>query len=196
MHSLLTFTCILLNINLVCLIWDINLIIVINSKPTVLHSDGPVTLFSDAESFWLCLSIPLPCFFLTVHFLFHLFFCFFPFPSSSVSGPFPSFGLLVNLLAWWFCAPWPTCALWPQQMLPITVRNMPSISPLILKRLKVHLSLPPSHPFLTDANLYPPTASQACVEFINKARTNSRGWIILANSFIVLKWQSTWNTLK
>ncbi len=96
--------------------------------------------------------------------LFTLFFtCFsvfsLPFPSSPHSGPFPSFGLLVNLLAWWFCAPWPTCALWPQQMLPITVRNMPSISPLILKRLKVHLSLPPSHSFPTDANLRPPTAS-------------------------------------
>lgn len=31
-------------------------------------------------------------------------------------------------------------ALWPCQMLPITVRNMPSISPLILKRLKVQPS--------------------------------------------------------
>lgn len=68
-------------------------------------------------------------------------------PHFLPSGLFPPFGLPMNLLAWWFCAPLPTCALWPQQMLPITVRNMPSISPLILKRLKVHLSLPSSAPF-------------------------------------------------
>lgn len=44
----------------------------------------------------------------------------------------------------------------PRQMLPITVRNMPSISPLILKRLKVQFSLPPTCPLLSarpvDAN--------------------------------------------
>lgn len=50
---------------------------------------------------------------------------------------------LLSLASWW---PLPCDHLcfvtttW--QMLPITVRNMPSISPLILKRLKVQISLP------------------------------------------------------
>lgn len=37
----------------------------------------------------------------------------------------------------------------PRQMLPITVRNMPSISPLILKRLKVQFSFPATCPSLS-----------------------------------------------
>ncbi len=83
-----------------------NSVIIFVSKPTELHSDGPATLFNDAESFWfslsllllhLSLSIPLPCLYLTVHFFFTCFSVFsLPFPSSPLSGPFPSFGLLVN----------------------------------------------------------------------------------------------------
>lgn len=111
------------------------------------HCNALLTLWSDAKSLWFSVSLLLarsPR--LAVSSLFTLLFFCFPLLFLS-SGLFPSFGLAVNLLAWWFCAPLPTCALWPQQMLPITVRNMPSISPLILKRLKVHLSLPSSAPF-------------------------------------------------
>ena len=46
----------------------------------------------------------------------------------------------------------------PRQMLPITVRNMPSISPLILKRLKVQFSPPPTVPSSLPT-LWLPTAA-------------------------------------
>lgn len=67
--------------------------------------------------------------------------------SSSVLLVFPFSGLLVTFPVLCDC---------PCQMLPITVRNMPSISPLILKRLKVQFSLPLPQP--VDANRCHPSA--------------------------------------
>lgn len=93
----------------------------------------PLVCFSGASfSFQpciLCLPVSLP--------LTHMFYFYF----SSISPlsafillVFPFSGLLVTFPVLCDC---------PCQMLPITVRNMPSISPLILKRLKVQPSLPP-----------------------------------------------------
>lgn len=76
--------------------------------------------------------------------------------SISIFPPYPLFLLssswffLVSFLwppgdpaTFWHCWPSLLCDC-PWQMLPITMRNMPSISPLILKRLKVQFSLSPT----------------------------------------------------
>lgn len=129
------------------------------------HSTSTIPLPIQAHSLlcW-CLSFVFP-FFNLVAFL--LSFAF-PFPcysllcyscSISLFPPYPS--TLLPSFFWFY----PVSFLWPpgdlcpvtflhrwppvlcdspQQMLPITVRNMPSISPLILKRLKVQFSLPPT----------------------------------------------------
>lgn len=85
-------------------------------------------------------AFPFYCLSLTFYFYFS---SIFPI-SSFILLVFPFSGLLVTFPVLCDC---------PCQMLPITVRNMPSISPLILKRLKVQFSLPPSH------NLWMPTTA-------------------------------------
>lgn len=87
----------------------------------------------------LCLPVSLP--------LTHMFYFYF----SSIS-PISSFILLVFPFSG-LLVTFPVLCDCPCQMLPITVRNMPSISPLILKRLKVPSSLPPT------TNLWMPTAA-------------------------------------
>lgn len=90
-------------------------------------------------------SSAFPCLCLSLMFYFY-FSSIFPI-SSFVLLVFPFSGLLVTFPVLCDC---------PCQMLPITVRNMPSISPLILKRLKVPFSSPIPQP--VDANRYHPSA--------------------------------------
>lgn len=92
----------------------------------------------------------LVLFLLPVSLLFIIMFYFsFPPHPLPISVHFPGSalflfsGLLVIFAPWPFCTAGQLCFVTPPwQMLPITVRNMPSISPLILKRLKVQFSLP------------------------------------------------------
>lgn len=103
----------------------------------------PIVCFSGA-SFFIPTLYPLPSRFLASHS--HVLFLFSSISpiSSFILLVFPFSGLLVTFPVLCDC---------PCQMLPITVRNMPSISPLILKRLKVQPSLPPT------TNLWMPTAA-------------------------------------
>lgn len=130
-----------------------------------LYHPRPIVCCSSAS---FCLSILQPCYLLSflcfpISLLFTYMFYFY-FSSISPFLPSLSWFYLVSFL--WppgdlypvtFLHRWPPVLCdCPCQMLPITVRNMPSISPLILKRLKVQLSLPSPCPHLSarpvDAN--------------------------------------------
>lgn len=87
------------------------------------------------------LCLPFPAFHSHVMFYFSL--SPHPRPSSFFFYPVSFIWPPGDLCPVTFLPRWPPVLCdYPQQMLPITVRNMPSISPLILKRLKVQLSLP------------------------------------------------------
>lgn len=125
-----------------------NLNVVIKLPQYIIQPPRPIVFAVLMTLF--CLSFVQPCF------LFHAF--DFPLSCFSFSCSICLFPILSHthlLLFFWFYPVsflWPhgdlfpvlgNCVLWlRQQMLPITVRNMPSISPLILKRLKVQFSLP------------------------------------------------------
>lgn len=114
----------------------------LKSRPIVCFSGASVfSLFFDSN----LVSSAFPCLCLSLTFYFY-FSSIFPI-SSFVLLVFPFSGLLVTFPVLCDC---------PCQMLPITVRNMPSISPLILKRLKVPFSSPVPQP--VDANRYHPSA--------------------------------------
>lgn len=112
--------------------------------------------------FSLSFALPFPCFSLWCSISL--------FPPYTAPLP-PSFSWFYPVSFLWppgdlcpviFLRRWPPVLCdFPQQMLPITVRNMPSISPLILKRLKVQFSLPPTCPLLSvlpvDANRHQPS---------------------------------------
>lgn len=124
----------------------------------------PSTVLSELQAhsllFW-CL-----CFFFSFFFLFQLVSSAFPFPCLSLTFyfyfssifPISSFVLLVFPFSG-LLVTFPVLCDCPCQMLPITVRNMPSISPLILKRLKVQFSLP-----------HPPTCGCQPLPSVNKSR--------------------------
>lgn len=129
-------------------------------QPSPLNS-RPIVCLSGASVFFFCSNLvssafPYPCLSLTFYFYFS---SIFPI-SSFVLLVFPFSGLLVTFPVLCDC---------PCQMLPITVRNMPSISPLILKRLKVPFSFPLPQP--VDANHCPPSAkaAQLSVSLLNSA---------------------------
>lgn len=94
--------------------------------------------------------------------LFYICFLFFPFPSSSISGPFPSFGLLVNLCGLVvLCTVSHLCFVTSADVAhhrPQHALNKPS-NPKAPQGTSLSATLAPL-PY-TDANLHPPTASQA-----------------------------------
>lgn len=114
----------------------------LNSRPIVCFSLASLFFWSNLVSS----AFPFPCISLTFYFYFSPIFPI----SSFVLLVFPFSGLLVTFPVLCDC---------PCQMLPITVRNMPSISPLILKRLKVQFSLPP-----------PPTCGCQPLPSVNKSQ--------------------------